>query len=58
MAADWLSRNDYDVTVRPDGRVTASRDGITFLVPGVCGHDPQDCPPLNPARHERMEAAA
>ncbi|MFI2663241.1 hypothetical protein [Micromonospora carbonacea] len=58
MAADFLARNDYEVTFRADGRVTAARDGITVLVPGVCGHDPADCPPLTPAQTIRLEAAA
>ncbi|WP_328344850.1 hypothetical protein [Micromonospora sp. NBC_00421] len=50
LSADFLARNGWLVTVRPDGRVTASRDGVTCLLPGVCGHDLVDCPPLVPAR--------
>ncbi len=49
LSADFLSAAGHVVSVRPDGRVTASVGGVTRLL-GVCGHDPLDCPPLVPAR--------
>lgn len=56
LFAEFLAGQGYTVTVRADGRVTASRDGVTHLVPGVCGHDPADCPPLVPARTRAVAA--
>lgn len=58
LSAEFLARNGHTITVRPDGRRTATYGGVTHLLPGVCGHDPADCPPLTPAHVEPMEAAA
>lgn len=56
LSAEFLHRQGFTIGVRADGRVTASRDGVTHLLPGVCGHDPLDCPPLVPARPQGVVA--
>ncbi|MER7166995.1 hypothetical protein ABT336_13135 [Micromonospora sp. NPDC000207] len=60
LSAEFLTRHGFQVVFRPDGRVTASRDEVTHLLPGACGHAPADCPPpAETSKHdERMEVAA
>ena len=46
----WLADNaliaaDFTITVRPDGRRTATRGHLTYLLDGVCQHAPEQCPP-------------
>ncbi|MFB6392608.1 hypothetical protein [Polymorphospora lycopeni] len=45
LADDYLLRHGYTITTRPDGRRTATCDGLTYLLGPVCGHGPDVCPP-------------
>lgn len=56
LADQFLTDQGYTVTVRADGRRTATRGGVTRLLAGVCGHDPADCPPLVPTAERRAAA--
>lgn len=42
---DHLLAADFTITVRPDGRRTATRDHLTYLLDGSCQHLPEQCPP-------------
>ena len=45
LADDFLTRVGFRITPRSDGRRTATRDGLTYVLPAGCGHDADWCPP-------------
>lgn len=36
---------DFIITTGPDGRRTATRGDLTYLLDGPCQHLPEQCPP-------------
>jgi hypothetical protein len=44
LADDFLTRDGFTVVDRGDRR-TATRDGVTYVLAGVCRCDAADCPP-------------
>jgi hypothetical protein len=45
LRTDWLVRAGFTLTTTPDGTRTARRDHTIVLLPAVCGHPPEICPP-------------
>ena len=57
LAADFLRRRGFTIAVDAAGQHIATRDGnAPIVLPGVCAHPPEQCPPHGP--EQRLEAAA